>query len=222
MGSKCQFDSCPLKVRNRPEICACRWCATYCWKDLNKGYNFALDLISIKGLNKKLWPSKMSKVLILKIWDSQLGSLGTKWHLDATPMANQREYYKGEGGGFFQVWAVVSLINPCMPMLHSCTKSAPAMHLTNLLFGLYMFVCIIDLLVTHPSTHPRALTHLFTPKVLRIKERTPTPLMFSFSNFAFECFKECGVHHWRLYLQVWIDFYTSNKLWLNVNLWYNF
>jgi hypothetical protein len=55
-------------------------------------------------------------------------NFGTKWHLDATPMANHKKYYKGEGNGFPQVWAMVSLVNPCMPMAHSCTKSAPTMH----------------------------------------------------------------------------------------------
>jgi hypothetical protein len=31
-------------------------------------------------------------------------------------------YYKGEGGGFPQVRAVVSLVNLCLPMVHPCTK----------------------------------------------------------------------------------------------------
>jgi hypothetical protein len=37
-------------------------------------------------------------------------------------------YYKGEGGGFPQVWAVMSLVSLCLPMVHSCTKSVPAIH----------------------------------------------------------------------------------------------
>jgi hypothetical protein len=55
----------PQKVRNHPEIHACRWHATYCWKELNKGYNFALNITSIKGLHKKLWPSKVPGIPIL-------------------------------------------------------------------------------------------------------------------------------------------------------------
>ncbi len=51
-----------------------------------------------------------------------------KWHLDATPMANCKEYYKGEGDSFPQVQALVSLVSLCMPMVRSCTKSAPTMH----------------------------------------------------------------------------------------------
>jgi len=47
----------------------------------------------------------------------QFGSLGKKSHLDATSTASCRVYYKGEGGGFPQVWAVVSLVCPCCPWL---------------------------------------------------------------------------------------------------------
>jgi hypothetical protein len=36
----------------------------------------------------------------LGITSSQLGSLETKWHLDVAPVANHKEYYKWEGGGF--------------------------------------------------------------------------------------------------------------------------
>jgi len=45
-----------------------------------------------------------------------------------SPVANHREYYKREGGGFPQVRAVVSLVNPCVPVVRLCTKSAPIMH----------------------------------------------------------------------------------------------
>ncbi len=33
------------------------------------------------------------------------------------------KYYKGEGGGFPQVRAVVNLMSPCLPVARSCTKS---------------------------------------------------------------------------------------------------
>ncbi len=62
--SNCQFDSQPLKVRNRPDWLACRWCDIYHWKDLDKGYNFGLDLTSIRGLHKTLWASKVVIVSI--------------------------------------------------------------------------------------------------------------------------------------------------------------
>ncbi len=45
----------------------CKWHATYNWKALDEGYNFTLDLTSIKGLHKKLWASEVAKVPILRI-----------------------------------------------------------------------------------------------------------------------------------------------------------
>jgi len=39
-----------------------------------------------------------------------------------------RVYYKGEGGGFPQVRAVVSLVNSSLPVARPNTKSAPTMH----------------------------------------------------------------------------------------------
>jgi hypothetical protein len=43
-------------------------------------------------------------------------------------MAMHRVYYKGEGGGFPQVQAVVSFVNPNLLVARPSTKSAPAMH----------------------------------------------------------------------------------------------
>jgi len=54
-----------------------------------------------------------------------LGSPGTKKHLGVDPVAKHIVYYKGEGGGFAQVWALVSfvsLVSLCLPMVHLCTK----------------------------------------------------------------------------------------------------
>jgi hypothetical protein len=46
-----------------------------------------------------------------------LGSFGTKSHLDVGPVGSHIVYYKGEGGGFPQVWAMVSLVSPSWPWL---------------------------------------------------------------------------------------------------------
>jgi hypothetical protein len=51
-----------------------------------------------------------------------------KWHLGASPIAKQRVYYKGEGGGFPQVEAVISLMSLCLPLARPYTKSALTMH----------------------------------------------------------------------------------------------
>jgi hypothetical protein len=112
-----QFDSQPLKVRNRPNFHACRWRTTYCWKALDEGYNFALDLISIRGLHAKLWRPKIVGVPTLVISRLPLGSLGTKSHLVVGPVERCKVTYKGEGGGFPQVRALVSLVCPNCPWL---------------------------------------------------------------------------------------------------------
>ncbi len=61
--SKCQFDSQPLKIGNPLNWSSYKWCATYRWKALDKGYNFASNLVTIEGLNKKLWASNFVKSL---------------------------------------------------------------------------------------------------------------------------------------------------------------
>jgi hypothetical protein len=43
-------------------------------------------------------------------------------------MANHKEYYKGEGGDFLQIWVVVNLVSPCIHVAHRAPKSAPTMH----------------------------------------------------------------------------------------------
>jgi len=56
-----------------------------------------------------------------------LGSL-TKCHLDVGLVERHRVYYKGEGGGFPQVRAMMSLVNPSLPVACPNTKNAPIMH----------------------------------------------------------------------------------------------
>jgi hypothetical protein len=82
--SNCQFDSRPLKVKNRPNFVACRSRATYVWKDLDKSYNFASNLISIEGRHAKLWGPKVARVPTLAISGFPFGSLRTKCHLWAS------------------------------------------------------------------------------------------------------------------------------------------
>jgi hypothetical protein len=116
--------------------------ATYRWKVLDKGYNFALNFTSIEGLHKKLWASKLvevpiSRIMGLPTWESQ-----EKHHLGVAPMASHREYYERKGGGFPQVQTVLNLMSLCMPVAlpcihvvcpsmsvaHPCTKNVPTMH----------------------------------------------------------------------------------------------
>jgi hypothetical protein len=104
-------DSQPLKIGNWPDFLVWKWRAIYHWKDFDKGDNFALDFISIRGLRAKLWAPKVAGVPTLAILGLPLGSPGTKCHLDVGLMERHKVYYKGEGGGFPQVRAVVNLVN---------------------------------------------------------------------------------------------------------------
>ncbi len=115
--SNWQFDSQPLKVKNRPDSLVCRWRETYHWKALDKGYNFVLDFISIKGLHPKLWGPKVMWVPTLAISGLPFGSPKTKCHLDVGLVERHIVYYEGENGGFPQVRAMVSLVNPSLPMV---------------------------------------------------------------------------------------------------------
>jgi hypothetical protein len=65
-----------------------------------------------------------------------LGSPKTKSHSDVGAVRRHKEYYMGEGGGFPQVRAVVSLVSPGSPTACPSTKGAPESDLTNLLVGL--------------------------------------------------------------------------------------
>jgi len=111
--SNCQFDSRPEKVRNRPDLLSYRGRATYHWKALDERYNFALNHITIRGLFAKLWGSKVAGDPTDAISGLPPGVQGEKSHLDVGSVASHRVYYKGEGGGFPQVRAMVSLVCPC-------------------------------------------------------------------------------------------------------------
>jgi hypothetical protein len=97
-------------------------------KALNDGYNFASKFISIIGLHAKLWAPKVAKIPIVRISGFPLRSPMTKCHLDVGLVKRHKVYYKGEGGGFPQVWTMVNLMNPSLPVACPNTKSAPTMH----------------------------------------------------------------------------------------------
>ncbi len=60
----------------------------------------------------------------MKIRDSHLGNMP----FGCGPMASHKIYYKGEGGGFPQVWVVVSFVSLNLPVACPNTKSASTMH----------------------------------------------------------------------------------------------
>ncbi len=121
--SNYQFDSRPLKVENRPNPSVCKWSATHHWKALKENYNFVLDLVTIWAWGEKLWTPKVPRVQTRTILGLHFGSPGKKSHLDASAIESCREYYMGEGSGFPRVQAVVSQVNPRLPVTCPNTKS---------------------------------------------------------------------------------------------------
>jgi hypothetical protein len=105
-----------------------RWPAIDRWKVLDKGYNFASDLISIRGLHTKLWGPKIIRVPTLGILGLPFEIPGTKCHLDVGLVESHIVYYKGEGGGFPQVHVVVSLVSQNLFVVRPNTKSVSTMH----------------------------------------------------------------------------------------------
>jgi hypothetical protein len=55
------------------------------------------------------------------IWESR-----EKCHLDVGLVERHKVYYKGEGGGFPQVWAVVNLVSPNCLWLVLAPKVLPS------------------------------------------------------------------------------------------------
>jgi hypothetical protein len=74
-----------------------------------------------------------------KNFETPFGSLGTKWHLGAGPMARHKVYYMTEGGGFFQVQVVVSLVSPFLPVARPCTKVVQ-LHINQLVWFVQVYV----------------------------------------------------------------------------------
>jgi len=108
--SNCQFDSRPLKVRNRPFLDVALKSATWRWKAFDQSYNFGLGLVPIRVWGEELWPSKVPGLQSGTVSGLQLGSPGKKSHSDVASAVRRRQYYMGEGGGFPRVWAVVSQV----------------------------------------------------------------------------------------------------------------
>jgi hypothetical protein len=162
------------KEGNQPYFFACRWHAKYCWKALDEGYNFALDLISIRSLNAKLWAPKVAGVLILAISKIPLGSPKTKCHLDVGLVERRKVYYKGEGGGFPQVRTVVSLMSPSCSWL-ILTPKVLQLCTNYLVLVLCRPVWVSEAYQFFLVPSRSSNTPLYPCKMLRAKERALTP-----------------------------------------------
>jgi len=111
--SNCQFDSWPQKVGNRLNLLGCRGRATYRWKAFMRATTFLQTASRFEVCSQSYGAPKSRESHLGRFRDFHLGVPGEKNHLDVAFVANHRVYYKGEGGGFPQVRAVVSLVCPC-------------------------------------------------------------------------------------------------------------
>jgi hypothetical protein len=127
-----------------------------------------------------LCASKVAGVPIVGILGLPLGSLGTKSHLDVAPVERHKVYYKGEGGGFPQVWVVVNLVGSSCSWL-ILTPKVLQLCIKHFVLVLCRFVWIIEvcqffLVPSWSSNMP-----LYPFKMLWARERAPT--LYSFVVF---------------------------------------
>jgi hypothetical protein len=147
---------------------------TYRWKAFDEGYNFALDLVVIGGLHAKLWTPKVAGVPIGGISGLPLGSPWTKSHLDVASMERCKIYYKGEGGGFPQVWAMVSLVNLSCQWFFLAPKVLQ-LCINHLVLVLCKFLWVVEACQFFLVPSRSSSTPLYPSKVLWTRERAPTP-----------------------------------------------
>ncbi len=173
----------------------CRQHETYCWKALSKGYNFALDLIAIRGLHAKLCALKVARVRVVGISGLPLGSPGTK-SFGCNPREEVQSILQREGVGFPQVQAVVSLMSPSYPWLVLAPKvfKLCTNHFVLVLCRSMWVIeaCQFFLVPSRSSSTP-----LYPSIVLRARKHAPTPSssnVFSL-GLTFRSLKELGVRH---------------------------
>jgi hypothetical protein len=159
-GCDNQFDSGPLKVSNLPHSLMRSWRGTYQWKALDKGYNFALDFISIGGLHKKLRAPKVAESQLREFRDSQMGvpKQNAIWMLVPWPSIEYTIRGKVVASPKFEpcgiLWVQVQLWFIVAPnVFQLCTN--------KLVFG---FVQVRVMLVILPSPVPKFQHTLLPPK----------------------------------------------------------
>jgi hypothetical protein len=107
-----KFDSWPLKVRNRPDFLACRWRAIIVEKFSTRAITFLQTSSRSEVCTQSYSPSKSRESWLWEFRDSNLGVPGQNDIWVLVPWPGTKYTIRGEGGGFPQVWAVMSLVSP--------------------------------------------------------------------------------------------------------------
>jgi hypothetical protein len=168
--SNWQFDSRPLKVRNRPLPEVRIRSAIRRWKDLDEGYKFGSDLVAIRSRNRELWAPKVpglhpgqSRDDFGTISGLHFGSPGNLCHLDVAPTGRRRVYYREYGDGILPSPGRGVSCGPKCPWLVPTPKGVPERELTTWVGGLFWCRFMLDLLNLLPSLIPGLPTRPFTP-----------------------------------------------------------
>jgi hypothetical protein len=98
-------------------------------------------------------------------------------------MERHKIYYKGEGGDFPQVWAVVSLVSPSCPWLVLAPKVLQ-LCTNHLVLVLCRFVWVVEACQFFLVPSWSSNTPLYPSKVLRARERAP--ILYSFVIFSLD------------------------------------
>jgi hypothetical protein len=176
--SNWQFDSQPLKVRNHPDFLTCRWCATYCWKALDEGYNFDLNLTLIGGLQTKWWASKVAGSQFWEFRDSHLGFSRQNDIWVFVPWLGTKNIIRGKVVASFKFgpwWVLWVRVCPWFVYVGKVFELC-----TNQLF--VWFVCVIGLLVIPLSLSWSYSTPLY-PRSVMSQGACPTPYRFAVFTF---------------------------------------
>jgi hypothetical protein len=104
-----------IKSRESPRFLRVQVTCDISLESSQQRLKLCLRPLSIEGLHSKLWAHKVVGILVVRISGLPFGSPKTKCHLDVRLMERHIVYYKGEGGGFPQVRAVVNLVSPIFP-----------------------------------------------------------------------------------------------------------
>jgi hypothetical protein len=99
-------------------------------KILTRAITLLLISLQSEVFTRRYGPPKLQESQFREFQNSQFGNPRTKWHLGVGHVAKHIKYYKGEGDGFPQVWAMVNLVNSCLPMSRLCTKRLRTMECT--------------------------------------------------------------------------------------------
>jgi hypothetical protein len=156
----------------------CKWCATYHWKKSRRWVTTLLPTSSqMEVCMRSYVPPKSQECQLWEFRDPHLGVMGQKAIWMWPPVERRKIYYKGEGGGFPQVQAVVSLMSPSCPWL-VLTPKVLQLCTNHLVLLLCRFVWVIEACQFFLVPSWSSSTALYPSKVPWIKERAPTPYFF--------------------------------------------